>query len=332
MRGRNGWTLTSAGQEEAKQWEQEFSHFGECSLNNVFSEFSGVGSLSALKALNPLMNLGDVLGSSLRFTSVVDEIGKSSLDSLGMSSVVKDVVGKSPLDSLGMSSVVKDAVGKSPLDSLGMSSVVKDAVGKSPLDSLGMSSVVKDAVGKSPFDSLGMSDTVKNVLAPPISSPVPSLASRPTLQEDKVRTPLSVSTPWNHQVETLRLLLDSLNPDLSDKWEGSRQAFRGVNPDRLSQAAFSYRELVRMVLDELAPNVEVSQSNQESKRKRQVRQVLSGREGDFAYVLVEGLPRLYDLLSKYAHTSDLNEAEVQAALMAGEGLLLLLLSGRRHNS
>ena len=130
--------------------------------------------------------------------------------------------------------------------------------------------------------------------------------------------------------ETLEHLLTDLNPDLVDKWQGSWQALRESNPDGLSQASFSYRELIRMVLDELAPNVEVDHSKQESKRKKQVRHVLDGREGDFAQAMVEGLPRLYDFLSKSAHTSYRNRVAVQAALLAGDGLLLILLSSRRR--
>ena len=129
--------------------------------------------------------------------------------------------------------------------------------------------------------------------------------------------------------ELLDLLLADLNPDLVDRWKGSWQALGDSNPDRLSQAAFSYRELIRMVLDELAPEVEMDPSEQGSKRKKQVRQVLDGREGDFAGAMVEGLPKLYDFLSKSAHTTYRNEVAVQAALMAGDGLLLILLSGGR---
>ena len=129
--------------------------------------------------------------------------------------------------------------------------------------------------------------------------------------------------------ELLDLLLADLNPGLVDRWKGSWQALGDSNPDRLSQAAFSYRELIRMVLDELAPHVEVDPSEQGSKRKKQVRQVLDGREGEFAGAMVEGLPKLYDFLSKSAHTTYRNEVAVHAALMAGDGLLLILLSGRR---
>ena len=106
---------------------------------------------------------------------------------------------------------------------------------------------------------------------------------------------------------SLYLLLIDLNPGLVAKWQGSWQALDGSNPDKLSQAASSYRELIRMVLDELAPNVEVDRSKQGSKRKKQVRQVLRGREADFACTMVEGLPKLYDFLCKPTHTNYQNE-------------------------
>ena len=156
-----------------------------------------------------------------------------------------------------------------------------------------------------------------------------SLRSGVALRPEPNRETIPPLSDREDPPELLDLLLADLNPDLVDKWKGSWQALRDSNPDKLSQAAFSYRELIRMVLDELAPDVEVDSSEQGSKRKKQVRQVLDGREGDFAGAMVEGLPKLYDFLSKSAHTSYRNEVAVQAALMAGDGLLLILLSGRR---
>ena len=44
--------------------------------------------------------------------------------------------------------------------------------------------------------------------------------------------------------------------------------------------------------------------------------------------MVDGLSKLYDFLGKPAHTTYRNEVAVQAALMAGDGRLLLLLSNR----
>ena len=156
-----------------------------------------------------------------------------------------------------------------------------------------------------------------------------SLRSGVTLRPEPNREALLPLSDREDPRELLDLLLADLNPDLVDKWKGSWQALGDSNPDRLSQAAFSYRELIKMVLDELAPDVEVDTSEQSSKRKKQARQVLNGREGEFAGAMVEGLPKLYDFLSKPAHTSYRNEVAVQAALMAGDGLLLMLLSGRR---
>ena len=157
-----------------------------------------------------------------------------------------------------------------------------------------------------------------------------SLRSEVALEPEMHSVTLSRICDREDPQETLEHLLTDLNPDLVDKWQGSWQALRESNPDGLSQASFSYRELIRMVLDELAPNVEVDHSEQESKRKKQVRPVLDGREGDFAGAMVEGLPRLYDFFSKSAHTSYRNKVAAQAALVAGDGLLLILLSSRRR--
>ena len=155
-----------------------------------------------------------------------------------------------------------------------------------------------------------------------------SLRSRTELSPSTSPATLSPRSGRGSPQESLDELLTELNPDLVDRRQGSWLVLGDTNPDRLSQAAFSYRELIRMTLDELAPDIRVDPSEQGSKRKRQVRQVLSGREGDFAIALVEGLSKLYDFLNKSAHTSYRNEVAVQAALMAGDGLLLMLLSSR----
>ena len=159
-----------------------------------------------------------------------------------------------------------------------------------------------------------------------------SLRSEVALEHETESVTLRQFSGWESPNEMLERLLTDLEPNLVDKWQGSWQALRGSNPDRLSQAAFSYRELIRMVLDVLAPNVEVDQSEQSSKRKRQVRQVLEGSEADFAGAMVDGLPNLYNFFSKPAHTFYHNEVAVQASLMAGDGLLLMLLSSRRTSN
>ena len=219
----------------------------------------------------------------------------------------------------------------------GVASVELMKAGNSLSESLvgGVLAKTMASTSLAPFPSATLGGLPK-VVAQPFSSMLGDVISQSvapladtqrTLSTDRV-TLLPIREQENPQ-EILERSLTDLNPDLVDKWQGSWQALSDSNPDRLSQAASSYRELIRMVLDELAPDVEVDPSKQGSKRKMQVRQVLDGREGNFAEAMVEGLPRLYDFLSKSAHTSYRNEVAVQAALMAGDGLLLILLSSRR---
>ena len=93
-----------------------------------------------------------------------------------------------------------------------------------------------------------------------IASFTRSLRSGVALRPEPNRETLPPLSDREDPRELLDLLLADLNPDLVDKWKGSWQALGDSNPDRLSQAAFSYRELIRMVLDELAPEVEVDPS------------------------------------------------------------------------
>ena len=161
-----------------------------------------------------------------------------------------------------------------------------------------------------------------------VSSYTHSLRSKVAIDQD---TEIEILPPMPQQEDsqgTLYLLLADVSPELLVKWQGSWQALEGSNPDRLSQAASSYKELIRMLLDELAPDVEIDRSVKGSKRKLQVRQVLRGAEGDFAYVMVEGLTKLYDYLCKPAHTVYRNETVVRWALKTGDHLLMLLLSSR----
>ena len=175
-----------------------------------------------------------------------------------------------------------------------------------------------------------MQRTLSRMLNPSsaVSNYTHSLRSEVVVKPDTEIESIPPSSHREYPQESLSLLLNGLNPDLVNKWQGSWQALEGTNPDRLSQAAFSFRELIRMALDELVPDVEVDRSEQGSKRRRQIRQVLRGSEADFACVLDEVLPKLYDFLNKPAHTSYRNEVAVRAALLAGDSFLLLLLSSK----
>ena len=294
-RRRNGWTATSTGKEEAKRWNQDISR----ALRRIEAASTKNSLVDSANRTNSLVNsangMNSLVNSANRMISLVNSAN-------GMNSLVNSAN--------RMNSLVNSANG--------MNSLVNSV---NRMSSIG--SAHRRIEGALPdISDLGIKD------------PLAEMAERPFLLtpdlEQNDRMALS-AIPGGEESprESLERLLADLNLDLVDKWKGSWQALSDSNPDRLSQAAFSYRELIRMVLDEVAPGVEVDPSKQGSKRKTQVRQVLDGREGDFAGAMVEGLPRLYDLLSKCAHTSYRDKGVVHGALMAGDGLLQMLLSSRR---
>ena len=155
-----------------------------------------------------------------------------------------------------------------------------------------------------------------------------SLRSEVTQELEKSKASSDVR-PWGSE-GLLDELLAEVNPGLVRKRKGSAQVLLDdSNPDRLSQSASSHRELIRMTLDELAPGVKADPSVPGSKRKKQVRQILDGREADFASAMGEGLDKLYAFLCKSVHNSYEDEIKVQGALTAGNGVLLFILSSRR---
>ena len=366
-RSRNGWTLTSAGEEEAKRCNQELSRMAV----NLRRTFQGVTSLELMKAGNliPQSLVGGVVDGAL-----AKAIGSTSIAALANANLgrLPDVVTHSAAlgDMLShslaplaetqrtLSGVIAQSMA---VPDLGLAisrnnSMVARAIediqavfsARSVLvhgfDKALYPGVLRDVqdigasyrtlLSKIAVASEGLSETQHSwsrMLVPSstVANFTHSLRSEVALEPETDGVPSPRIPDRENPREVLELLLTDLNPDLVDKWQGSWQVLRESNPDRLSQSAFSYRELIRMVLDELAPDFEVDRSKQGSKRKMQIRQVLDGSEADFAGAMVEALPKLYDFLSKPSHTSYRNEVAVQAALMAGDGLLLILLSNKR---
>jgi hypothetical protein len=126
--------------------------------------------------------------------------------------------------------------------------------------------------------------------------------------------------------------LDDLLADLDRRFvdvrRGSWQAIRSNNPESVRHAAVSHRELVRQVLALLVPEADGDAKERGSKIKGAVRHLLGGSEtsADFAVALSIAVYSLYNYLSKATHTNYRHVQAVQAALIAGEGLLLFLLA------
>ena len=327
-RTRNGWNLTSTGQEEAKRWNQELSSvIGHIPLNIGGSVARSVPGIRALT--QSMSRMRAVSKSALRTRALVDSIQNGPAAKIRASVLRKealiDSIQNGPAAKIRASVLRKealiDSIQNGPAAKIRASVLRKEAL----IDSMQNGPVTKMSTPRPPIATAHIGGMLSTIIV----NSAQSQRSRAALMPETDRVASSPALDWENSRDDLKLLLTQLNVDFVDKWQGSWQALMESNPDRLSQAASSYRELIRMVLDKLAPDVEVDRLRQGSKRKMQVRQVLEGCERDFAEVMVEGLDKLYSLLSKYAHTSFRNGIAVQGALMAGDGLLLILLTGRR---
>ena len=362
-RRRNGWNLTPTGVDEAKRCKQELSQAVD-SLRRTLEGVASVELMKAKNAMSKSL-VGGVLAETMGSTSfgafgsaagalpkgvaqpfslMVEKMFSQSVAPLAdmqrkLSRVIAQAIS---IPDLGLVISRNNAIVARAIEDIQAVYSVPD-IRINGFDKVLYPGVLLDIRDISASYRSLLSDTAKIAIPRQDSSKVHHTWSRMLIPSSTVgnftrslRAQVALPPEANNEPlpplsdredqQALLDLLTYLNPDLADRWKGSWQALSDSNPDRLRQAAFSYRELIRMVLDELAPDVEVDPSKQGSKRKAQVRQVLDGREADFAGAMVEGLPKLYDSLSKSAHTPYRNEVAVRAALMAGDGLLLFLLS------
>jgi hypothetical protein len=129
--------------------------------------------------------------------------------------------------------------------------------------------------------------------------------------------------------DELDSLLESIDPDFPPMRRGAWAALNSGSPDKLRQAAVSQRELVRQVFQSMFPDVQIIEGEPDSKlRGRVVAALKSDSAGDFAFSLARAVVSLYRHLNKITHTNYKHEQAVRATLIAGEGLLLFVLSQR----
>jgi hypothetical protein len=145
----------------------------------------------------------------------------------------------------------------------------------------------------------------------------------------------------------LSVLLNEIDPDLELKRRGAWQTFRGESNDRISQAAHSMREVIRLLLDCLAPEEKILHAPWYQKprvkpdvtRKMKVRFAIGGASSeisdstvDFVDSLANAADEAYYKLSAEAHTSGKGYKQAEAFLKAGEAVILLILTNRFQNS
>lgn len=136
---------------------------------------------------------------------------------------------------------------------------------------------------------------------------------------------------------SVEVYLEKLNPELVDIRRGVWDTFNSNSPDRFRQSAHSMRELLRLVLSQAAPDhvftpEEIMRYGVDGRitRKMRMKKIL-GPEMDSNLVkfnddLCSSINSLYDLLSAIAHTGKRKGEKIRAALIAGDALIVSLLS------
>jgi Predicted pPIWI-associating nuclease len=144
-------------------------------------------------------------------------------------------------------------------------------------------------------------------------------------------------------LDDLDLALRRINPALCEMRHGAYAALLSGQPDSVRQAAHSARELIRQVLDILAPLGEIraqpdfrpsKESQQGVTRKMRIRYVINKRQKGFSESdvdivdsLCDPIDVLYNKLSAEAHRDvDRSQQDVQDLLRATEIVLRRLLS------
>ncbi len=165
-----------------------------------------------------------------------------------------------------------------------------------------------------------------------------------TSRTNPVKHALSPITTGKYDTGTLSTLLSSIDPFLEEKRIGGWQTFEGNSTDRISQATHSMREVLRQLLDKLAPDGDVkgapwySEPSKEPKvtRKMKVRYILSGHSTttskstvDFIDSIANAVVMTFAKLSSEAHKYGRSiESTAETYLKACEVLILLMLLHR----
>jgi RNA-directed DNA polymerase len=167
-----------------------------------------------------------------------------------------------------------------------------------------------------------------------------------------IRTSRTVPTKYalkplvttEHDTEALSHLLSSVDPLLEEKRLGAWMTFKGSSTDRIAQATHSMRELLRQLLDKLAPDEDVKRASWYSKptedpevtKRMRVRYILSGYDStinkkmvDFIDSIADAAQMTYSRLNSEAHKYGRSiESTAETYLEACELVIKLILLHR----
>lgn len=122
--------------------------------------------------------------------------------------------------------------------------------------------------------------------------------------------------------------LTKLDLSLVDLRRGARDALSSHSRDKVRQATHSSRELLRAVLDMLAPEDVVPAKEGRPTRKERVRYLFRGRSNSLSQYIdaqAYAINEMYSRLSNLAHTGNSIELSALCAINACETLLLNIL-------
>lgn len=167
-----------------------------------------------------------------------------------------------------------------------------------------------------------------------------------TSRASPVKSVVSTVLSTKGDIHALSRLLSEIDPDLESKRQGAWHTFYGTGSDRLSQASHSMREVIRLLLDKLAPDDMVKAAPWYNKptssvtqvtRKMRVRYCLSGYSTSVSHSTLNYIESLanfvdesYAKLSGEAHSDEPSDISmVKAFLESGDIVILIILLNKK---
>lgn len=146
--------------------------------------------------------------------------------------------------------------------------------------------------------------------------------------EPELETYIEVSSQTIEQAhigEQTNRLLEKVSPKLAAKRRGAWDVLRSGGSDRLSQAAYSQREVLRLLVTTLAPDEKVG--GEKPTRRQRLRYIVDSNSlAEYIDKMASALDAVYARLSNILHEGvEPAELSVYAAITTCDGLILQIL-------
>ena len=172
--------------------------------------------------------------------------------------------------------------------------------------------------------------------------PMETRADSKTIKSER---PNSLATVATHTTALIQNFLENIDPDLELKRAGAWEAVESNSPDARAQASHSMRELLRQLLDKLAPTEEVlkapwykkPQSGASVTRAMRIRYALAGisdvhSESTFSLIndLAAAVDSMYAKLSAESHSDKKVTVTATRMYLSACEAVIGLIASQRH--